>query len=166
MLFFLSIYILGLIGFVIHVIKIPSQNRTKAKLIELFLLYQLVFSVGITSLVAFYGLTFMAEYIAKYTNWPECPFQQELGNVNLAFGVLGILCIWYRRLFWAATVIGFSVWILSDGIHHVLESIYTHNYSEGNVGVILYLDFIIPILLLILLPLYMRSSECKDNPPG
>lgn len=162
MYFFLSIYIIGVLGFLIHMFYIPAQERTKGRLIELLLLYQIVFSLGITSIVAFFGLTFMDEYIAQITNWPPCPFEQQMANVNLGYGVLGILSIWYRGKFWMATVIGFSVWILSDGIQHVYHAIFKGNLSDGNIGVPLYTDFIIPIVLLILL--YMHFSNLEPKP--
>lgn len=159
MFLFLSIYVISVIAFVVHVLMIPSSERTKAKLIELFLLYQIVFSLGITSFFAFFGLTFMAQYVADYIGWPACPFEQELANVNLAFGVLGILAIWYRRYFWMATVLGFSIWIFSDGLQHAYHAIVRHNYNPGNIGMPLYTDFIVPIVLMISLYFYMRTNH-------
>src|SRR4029078_7129830 len=46
MIVFLILYAFGLLGFGIHVYLLPPHNRTKAKIIELLLLYQLVFSMG------------------------------------------------------------------------------------------------------------------------
>ncbi len=154
MAFFLSIYAVGILGFLFHAWKV---SPTRAKLIELALLYQIVFSLGITSLVAFYGLTFMAREIAVYTGWPASPFEQQLANVNLAFGALGILAIWLRGGFWVATVLGFSIWILSDGVHHLYHYMALNNTSDGNIGVPLWTDFIVPITLLLLLALYQKT---------
>lgn len=154
MIFFISIYLIGILAFAIHYWLLPPLARTREKLIELLLLYQIVFSIGITSLVAFFGLTFMGPYIADYTGWPASPFEQQLANVNLGYAVLGLLAIWFRKGFWAATVIGFSVWILSDGIHHLYHYLIHHNAAAGNIGVPLWTDFIVPIFLLILLKFY------------
>lgn len=153
------IYALGVIGFLVHLFKLPVQERTKARVIELLLLYQIVFSLGVTSLIAFIGLTFMSEYVAQYLQWPACPFEQELANVNLAFFVLGIMSIWYRGYFWLATILGFSIWIIADGFHHVYEYYAYHNASSGNIGFPLYSDFIVPIILLILVTLYFKFPE-------
>jgi hypothetical protein len=163
---FISIYAFGLLGFIIHAYLLSPQERTKAKLIELFLLYQLIFSLGITSFFAFIGFTFMAEYIAQITNWPASPFEQQMANVNLAFAVLGILCIWYRKLFWSATIIGFSVWILCDAIQHIYEAVALGNLSEGNIGVPLITDIIIPIVLLIALQQYWKTMEKPVKKPA
>ena len=160
---FLSLYAFGLIGFFIHGASLPKSVRGRKTLVELFLLYQLVFSVGCTSLMAFFGLTFLPDYIAQITEWPPCPFEQQLANVNLAFGVLGILSIWFRDSFWMATIIGFSIWILSDGIQHLYHAMMRGNYSTGNVGVPLYTDIFIPLLLLALLITYRKQRSSNHS---
>lgn len=163
MLLFLSIYLFSLLAFFIHWSKLPNEEKNVSKCVELLLLYQIVFSLGITSLFAFGALTLMKEYIAAYTGWPACPFEQQLANVNLAFGVLGILSIWLRGLFWVATVLGFSIWIISDGFHHLYEYMVLNNTTEGNIGVPLWTDFIVPISLLILLFLHLKVSKKAMN---
>lgn len=97
MIVYISILILGLLGFFIHLFA-SKEPKTPLRVVELFLLYQLVFNVGLTSVLAFYGLTFMTDFVAAFSGWPTCPFAKLLGNVNLAFAVLGFLCIWYREI--------------------------------------------------------------------
>jgi hypothetical protein len=159
MVLFLSLYVIGVLGSLLHIYLLPNEERTRARVIEILLLYQIVFSLGLTSFMAFFGFTFLPEYIAQITNWPACPFEQQLGNVNLAFGVLGLLSIAYRGYFWFATIIGFSVWILSDGIHHLYIAAMENNLSPGNIGVPLWTDILVPIILLILLILYCKNHN-------
>ena len=159
MIFFMSIYLLGLLGSLWHIYTLPSQQRSKAKIIEILLLYQIVFSLGITSLVAFLGLSFMAEYIAELTQWPASPFEQQMANVNLAFGILGLMSIFYRGDFWLAVIVGFSIWILSDGFHHLYQALMAHNLSSGNIGVPMWTDFIVPIILLVLLYFHRQNRN-------
>ena len=160
---FLSMYVFSILGFAIHWYWTEPAARSSKRMLELLLLYQLIFSLGITSLLAFIGLTFMAEYVAEYSGWPMCPFQQELGNVNLSFGILGLMCIWWRGDFWTATVLGFSIWILADGIHHIFDIISNHNYAPGSIGVSLITDLIVPIVLLVSAVFY--QNECKKSLP-
>lgn len=162
MFLFLSIYPLGLLFFIIHFFNQPKEQRNKSSFIELFLLYLIVFGIGITSLVAFIGLTFLDDYVAQFTNWPRCPFEQQLANVNLGYGILGIMGIWFRRYFWLATVVGFSVWIFGDGIHHFYHYIVHDNDSDGNIGVPLYTDVIIPVLLFIFYYLYYKTKPFES----
>lgn len=155
---FISMYLLSVLGFSIHLASLKDMDRTFNKIVELLLLYQLAFSVGMTSLLAFIGITWMPEYVAEYTGWKSCQFQQELANVNLAFGVLGITSIWLRDKFWTATVWGFSIWILGDGIHHLYDMIAHQNYAPGNIGINLATDLIVPLTLITLWYLYDSKS--------
>lgn len=163
MIIFLSMYVLSVCAFFTHVVTLDKDQRNRHKVLELLLLYQIVFSLGMTSLLAFIGLTFLPEYIAAYTGWAACPFQQELANVNLAFGALGILSIWYRGNFWIATIWGFSIWIIGDGIHHIVDMVVNHNYAPGNIGINLVTDLIVPPVLLVLLYFYrMQQSPTSE----
>jgi hypothetical protein len=152
---YLSTYALGIIGFFVHLF-VSKDPKTPLRVVKLLLLYQLVFSVGLSSLIAFIGLTFMSDFVAAYSGWLSCPFEKLLGNVNLAFAVLGFLCIWRGDDFWLATIIGFSVWILADAIIHIIDIVLNNNYAPGNAGIPLYTDIIIPIILLILYPIYQK----------
>lgn len=158
MFIFISILAFSIIGFFIH-LYFDTQKRTKSRIIELLFLYQLVFSVGLTSVLAFIGLSLMPKYIADYTGWPSSPFEQQLANVNLAFGTLGILCIWCRGNFWTATALGFSIWIFSDGIAHFMDMEINRNYAEGNIGIPLWTDIIVPVVLIILLVLHLTNGR-------
>lgn len=163
MILFLSLYVFSFLAFFIHWQRLPEREKNQAKCIELLLLYQIVFSLGVTSLFAFVALSLMKDYIAAYTGWPVCPFEQQLANVNLAFGVLGILSIWLRGLFWVATILGFSIWILGDGFHHLYEYLALNNATLGNIGVPLWTDFLVPIFLLVLLFSHLRLSKQKSE---
>lgn len=155
MFIYAAILLMGIIGFFIHLF-VSKQPKTPLRIVELFLLYQLVFSVGFSSFLAFFGLAFMTQFVADYTNWPSCPFELLLANVNLGYGVLGILCIWYRGTFWLATIIGSSIWLIGDGIVHLVDLYLNNNTSPGNIGMPLYTDIIVPVVLIILYAIYHR----------
>jgi hypothetical protein len=159
---FVAILALSLIGFFIHLF-VSKKAKTPLRIVELLLLYQLVFSVGLISILAFLGLTFIPEYVAQYTGWPACPWQQQLANVNLGYGVLGILCIWKRDLFWLATIIGLSIWLIGDAIDHIADMMINHNYAPGNIGITLYSDIIVPLVLLILYFLYKYLQKKQTS---
>lgn len=162
MITFVIIYLLGALGFILHVFRLPKDERTKARIVELFLLYQLVFAVGLTSFLSFFGLTFLDDIVANYTDWPKCPYEQELANVNLAYGVLGILAIWLRKLFWVAIVIGFTIWIFGDAIHHFHNAYFNHIHSLGNEGGLVYTDLFVPIILCVTLYFYIKTHRVME----
>lgn len=157
---FLAIYLLSFVGFLIHYFL--KRPMPKEKIIELALLYQLVFNIGLLGFFSFLGLTFLPEVSADYLNWSTCHFQQELANVNLGYGVLGILSIWLRGNFWTAIVIGSSIWLFGDGVHHLLDAILHHNLSEGNLGILFYTDLLIPITMVFLLVLYLTYPPSEQ----
>ena len=82
----------------------------KSKPFEIFLLYSLVFLVGVRCSLIFLANLIDSVGVANYVGWPPGnPFQIEVAFVYLAIGILGILCIWFRKGFWLATI--FSVTI-------------------------------------------------------
>lgn len=150
MILFVSLILLGFILFFIHYYS-SSIPRTKERAYDLLLTYQIGINLGVLGMISFFALTFWPKYTADYIGTSTCIFQQELGNVNLAFSVLGFLCIWFRDGFRVATVIGFSIWIFADGIGHLYEALVNKNYAPGNIGALMMTDLMIPSMLCVLL---------------
>ena len=92
-----------------------SREVSARRVAEVLLLYLLVIFVGVGGLMGFLGHTFKARDIALKIGWQPSPFQFEVAVANLAFGVLGILCIWQRRGFRTATGIGYAIFLLGCG---------------------------------------------------
>lgn len=150
---------------VLIISKIRNKPTNKKKIVEVFLLSFLVISVGIGSLWGFIGHFFLPAQVAANIGWaPGNPFQMEVAFANLAFGILGILCYWFRGNFWTATVISNSVFLLGDAYVHIMNIIQTGNYAPGNAGSVLYLDIIGPAILIVLLVIYkILEKEAIKN---
>lgn len=136
-------------------VSLIRQRRelTRLKVVETILFYILVINVGLSGLLAFYGHAFMADKVARTIGWaPGSPFQFEVAAANLAFGVLGLLCIRFRDGFWMATGIGYSTFLFGAAYVHIREIIVAGNDAVNNAGPVLYIgDIAIPSLILILL---------------
>jgi hypothetical protein len=147
-----------LVTFSIH-LAVKKESRSREKIVETLLFYLLLFFVGFAGLMAFVGHIFMPDKIAQSIGWPMGnPFQTEVGVANLAFGVLGILCIWLRKNFWLATAIGYSTFLLGAGVVHIREIVVNQNLAVNNAGAILWInDIAIPLALLTLAIIYVRS---------
>lgn len=158
---FTTIYIFSFLGFIIHYMM--TKPKETGKVFELFLLYQLVFNIGLLGLLSFIGLTFLPDIAAAHVGWTPCHFEQELANVNLGYGVLGLLCIWLRGDFWTAVVIGASIWLFGDGLDHFFNAFYHHNLAPGNLGVLFYTDILIPIVMIVSLILYLYYNDVKTE---
>lgn len=160
----LIIYLLGIFCFAIHLV-FERKKLNRFRVIELALLYQLIFSVGLASLLAFIGFLFFPEIVAQKLGWNTCPFQHEMANASLGYAVLGFLSIWLRGHFWTAIVIGRSIWLLGDAIGHIYHIYVFQNRTEGNAGLPLFSDILIPVILLILTFFYLRwrkSDKARD----
>ena len=98
--------------------------------------------------MGFMGHAFRAQEIAQKIGWQSGPFQFEVAAANLAFGVLGIMCIWQRRGFRTATGIGYAIFLLGCGYGHFRDMTLHGNFSPYNVGAVLWVnDLGIPVVL-------------------
>lgn len=143
----------------IHLLITHEESRKKT--IEIFLSYLIFFNIGIMGILVFYAHTFIATTTARSIGWAAgSPFQSELAVANLAFGVLGLLSIWYRGLFWLAIIIGANVFLFGELIVHLAQYIHHHNSAPNNLGLLIWIqDFFIPVLSLTVLLYYRKLSN-------
>ncbi len=148
--------------FVSSIVQIIFMQRPRnaANILGIFLQYAFIFVVGTSGLIGFLGHTFRADQVATQIGWPQGnPFQFEVAVANLAFGVLGLLTIWFRGNFWLATAIGYAVFMIGAGIGHVHQLVATANRAEMNAGLsILAADLALPLILLILVVIHRRLT--------
>lgn len=135
-------------------------KHKETSFIEIFLSYLIFFNIGIMGLIAFTGHIFKPTEIANLIGWPPGnPFQFEVGAANLAFGVIGVLGIYFRGFFWLATVLSSSIFLLTDFIIHMIQY-KLGNTAPYNSGIFVWFgDLVIPVLALILLAAYFRGRQ-------
>jgi hypothetical protein len=159
-------------GFVLHILYIflpivlgaitlavkKHIKSTSAK-VEVFFMYYLIIAVGVQALLTGCLQIFVAERIANYAKWPFSPFLTEVGLANLAFGILGIMCIWVKGSWREAAAIGYSIFLIGAGINHIVNIMTTGNMGPGNYGPTLWSDILVPVALWILLALRHSSRK-------
>ncbi len=146
--------ILAAIGFVLALLHVAVQRQplTRQRIADILLLYIFAFPIGLGGLIGFVGHTMRAGPVAASIGWPSGnPFQYEVAVANLAFGVLGLLCLRFRDGFWTATAIGWSVFLLGAAAVHLHQIHIGQPYAPENAGAILYYDILTPALVLALL---------------
>ncbi|MDP2047200.1 MAG: hypothetical protein Q8L00_13425, partial [Deltaproteobacteria bacterium] len=90
--------------------------------------------------------------------------QFEVAMANLAFGVLGLMCIWHRQGFRTATGIGFSILLLGCAYGHLRDLSLHGNMSPYNVGPVLWVnDLAVPVVILILLLVRRHLALTQDE---
>ena len=130
-------------------------ERTPAKTLEVITM--VTFGIGgFSSIVSFFLHFFYSDMVATSIGWPlGNPFQKEVAGANLAVGLLGFMCFW-RRDFWLPYVISKSAFLWVAGIAHVMSLVQHQNRATGNAGLSLYMDFIWPLIYILLLWLTNR----------
>jgi len=129
-------YVLAVIASIIHLL-VSKTPRSRRRVVEILLLYQMVFVVAVGGTIAFYGHVFIPDQIAKSIGWPTgSPFQYEVGMADGAFGFLGWICIFRRGLFWWATGLSFSFFMIGDGVGHIIRLIQDHDFAPNNAGMV------------------------------
>ncbi|HAB17945.1 MAG TPA: hypothetical protein PLX89_04175 [Verrucomicrobiota bacterium] len=151
-------YLLAItVGTLVHLIVSPKP-RTAERKIEVTLLYLLVVGAGAAGLLAFVSHAFYAAGTARSIGWlPGSPFQFEVAIADLAFGILGLMCIRWRGPFWLATGVATSVFFLGCNVGHLRDVLVHNNEASNNFGLINLFEIVWPAAVLILLVPYMRS---------
>ena len=106
----------------------------------------------------FTGHFFKSDEVAKGIGWPTGnPFQLEIAFANLAFGIMGILCIWFHGDFWLATIIGKAIFLWGAAYVHIIDIRKRKNLNIYNAGPVLYADILLPVIWTIFALLYFLT---------
>ena len=141
-----------------HLSRLKREERTRPRIVEIALLYILGIG-GFSSIISGFLHLIYGDELAESIGWQAGnPFQWEVGFANIALGVIGYMCFW-RRDFWLPTVIARTIFAWGAGITHVVDIVERGNFAPGNAGPILYVDFLVPIVWLVLLTFYKRYEK-------
>jgi len=141
----------------LHIV-IRRRTLKRTQIIDLVLIYSLVFLVGVEGTIGFISHVFFANQTAQMIGWPiGSPFQFEVGFHDGAWGLLGFFCLRWRGAFLLATGLGWSFFLLGATYGHIYQMILHGDYSPYNAGMILP-DLITPIILLTLLYVKFRKG--------
>ena len=148
-----------LFAIIIHVAFM--KQRSAKKIVGIVLLYLLVISVGTGALIAGFMHVFNGPATAKMIGWlPGSPFQYEVGIADMAFGLICVLCIFFRGSFWLAAIIANSVFLLGAMAGHINSMIKSGNMAAYNIGPsIIIADLIMPLLLIGLYIIYQKMKD-------
>lgn len=129
---FLLLWGLGIASSVIYfcVTELP-KNISEAS--SVLLLGQFVVTFGLVGVVGMVTNVFIADKMAKMLSWPGGPFQIKYGFSQLCLGVMGVMAIWYRELFWAATIVNMYMYGLSGFWTHTQEMLKNKKLDVSNV---------------------------------
>lgn len=157
-----SLLVLGLICSLLSIL-FKKRPRSKPVIVEAFVSYFFLFSIGIGYLNNFVMHVIFAEYTAKFIGWANSPFQLEVGFASLGMGVAGLIAFRKNLAFRLATFIppAFFLWGAAGG--HIYQIIKTHNMAPGNAGIILWTDILLPVIGFALLYAEWKTDHLKAD---
>ena len=161
---FLFFVVIALVGAAIHLHR-DSRPRSAARTLEIFLVWWMVVAIGIGSIFGAMFHFFDGPSTAReigYTNG-DGGFQTEVGFADLAIGVLAVLCIWFRDRFLLAAVLVVSISYLGDAYGHLHQEAIHDNHDPDNTGLVLWADFIQPLVAIALYALRERALRRGDG---
>ena len=156
--YFLTFLIIGLLAGVLSLINKPKPLRINVVAEALFA-YYLLFTIGINHIFNFVAHVFFGDFSAEFIEWPQSPFQAEVGFASLGVGIAGVIAFKASLPFRVATLIPPSVFSLGAAGGHIYQMIVAKNFSPGNVGVVLPSGILIPVVGFVLLWLSYKHSK-------
>lgn len=160
--FQLFFVVIALVLASIHLALSRSRRSSGAAIAGTYLVYLLLIYVGLMGVLTAYAHVFRPVQTSASIGWSTSPYEYEVGMADLTVGVLGILCVWFRGNFWLATAIANLVWLEGDAIGHVRQVILYNNHARNNAGLFLYLEIMVPVLILFL-TLYHRHKTAAAH---
>jgi hypothetical protein len=101
----------------------------------------------------------LGDMAAEFIGWKQSPFQAEVGFASLGIGIAGVIAFRASLPFRFATLIPPSVFSLGAAGGHIYQMIAAHNFSPGNVGLVLPSNFLIPVVGFVLLWLSYKHPK-------
>ena len=89
-------------------------------------------------------------------------FQMELAFAAVGIGLIGGIGFWIRS-FWLPFIIAKTTFMWGAGITHILHILQYDNLSPSNTGIVVYWDFLLPVILIVLYTLYQREQQSKPS---
>jgi hypothetical protein len=161
----LNIYlqiIVTIISITVHLLLTKNKVRKESAL-ELIAIYTIGLSGWFALISGFMGHILYADQVAQSIGWPiNSGFQTELAFASIGIGLIGFMGFWIRS-FWLPYIITRSIFLWGAGVTHIMHMIEFNNFSKSNIGIVLYWDFILPVILILLFVLEARQNSKKIN---
>lgn len=159
----LNIYVQLAVTVVSILVHLYTTRNTKRResIVEIITVYVIGLSGWFGMMSGLFGHIIYADQVATGIGWPlNSGFQMELGFASIGIGMVGFLSFW-NRTYWLPSIIMRTIFGWGAGFTHTLHMVQHNNFSPGNIGIILYWDFIWPAISVLLFILYKLEQRRK-----
>ena len=156
--YFVTFFIVGLIAAGISLLNIPKPLRI-GEVSEAFLSYHLLFAIGINNLINFVFHVLFGDVAAKFIGWENSPFRQRWDLQVWAWELQELLRSRQACRFGSRQLIPPWAFSLGAAGGHIYQMIAAHNFSPGNVGLVLPIDILMPIVGFVFLWLSYKHPQ-------
>jgi hypothetical protein len=154
--------IVTIISIAVHLFATRNKKRAESAL-ELIALYTIGLAGWFTITSGFFGHIIYADEVATSIGWPiNSGFQMELAFAAIGIGIIGFGGFW-NRSFWLPFIIAKTSFMLGAGITHIIHTVQDNNFSPSNTGIVLYWDFLLPVILIALYIFYRREQSALQQ---
>jgi len=156
----LNIYLQIVVTFIsiaVHLVATRNIKRKESTL-ELISLYTVGLAGWFTITSGMFGHIIYANSVAESIGWPiNSGFQMELAFAAIGIGIIGFGGFW-NRTFWLPFIIAKTTFMWGAGVTHIIHMIQENNLSPSNTGMVVYWDFLLPVILIALYVLFQREK--------
>ena len=157
----LNIYIqiaVTIISIAVHLLRTRNSERKETTL-EFITIYTIGLAGWFSISSGLFGHIIYADEVASGIGWPlNSGFQMELAFAAIGIGLIGAIGFW-KRSFWLPFIIAKTTFMWGAGFTHILHMIQHNNFSPSNTGIVVYWDFLLPVILIVLYSLYQREQK-------
>jgi hypothetical protein len=147
-----------IISISVHLYNTRNTER-KESAIEIITIYVIGLSGWFSIMSGLFGHIIYADSVATSIGWPvNSGFQMELGFASIGIGLVGFLSFW-NKAYWLPFIIMKFIFGWGAGYTHILHMMQHNNFSPSNTGIVVYWDFIWPVVLVVLYVLYQREQK-------
>lgn len=147
-----------IISISVHLFNTRNTDR-KESVIEIITIYTIGLSGWFGIMSGLMGHIIYADQVATSIGWPmNSGFQMELGFASIGIGLVGFLSFW-NKAYWLPFILMKFIFGWGAGYTHIQHMIRHNNFSPSNTGIVVYWDFIWPVILIILYLLYRREQK-------
>ncbi|KBC69602.1 DUF6790 family protein [Mycobacterium tuberculosis] len=128
---------------------VQSRRHRRRPAADIHMLWWMVLIVGVVSIIGAGYHVFDGERTAELIGYTrgDGGFQWENAMGDLAIGVVGLMAYRFRGHFWLATIVVLTIQYVGDAAGHIYYWVVENNTNPYNIGVPLWTDILLPIVM-------------------